>query len=99
MPVMGMGEMSGVEGIGRYHEPLCIQIPLSGFGTDQIGAVGKIWQWEQRCCAEEDKNGSEAFLDRICSGSNTLFPTLTRAAKSESMMRAFDRIANDLPER
>lgn len=99
MSVMGMGEMSGVEGIGRYHEPLCIQIPLSGFSTDQIGAVRKIWQWEQRFCTEEDKNSSESFLDRICSGSNTLFPTLTCAAKSKSMMRAFDRIANHFPER
>jgi len=99
MSVMGMGEMSGVEGVGRHHEPLCIQIPLSGFGTDQIYAVRKIWQSEQRRRTEEDKNSSESFLDRICSGSNTLFPTLTRAAKSKSMMRAFDRIANDLPER
>jgi hypothetical protein len=99
MSVMGMGEMSGVEGIGRHHEPLCIQIPLSRFGTDQINTVGKIWQWEQRCRAEEDKNSSVSFLDRICSGFNTLFPTLTRAAKSKPMMRAFDRIADNSPER
>lgn len=99
MSVMGMGEMSGVEGIGRHHEPLSVQIPLSRFGTDQISAVRKIRQWKQWCCTEEYKNSSESFLDRICSGSNILFPTLTCAAKSESMIRAFDRIANDLPER
>lgn len=99
MSVMGMGEMSGVEGVGRYHEPLCIQIPLSGFGTDQIGAVRKIWQREQRRCTEEDKNSSESFLDRICSGSKTLFPTLARAAKSKPMIRAFDCIANNSPKR
>lgn len=99
MSVMGMGEMSGVEGVGRYHEPLCIQIPLSGFGANQIYAVRKIWQWEQRCWTDEDKNSSESFLDRICRGSKTLFPTLTRAAKSKPMMRAFDRIANNSPKR
>ena len=99
MSVMRMGEMPGIEGVSSYHEPLGIQIPLSRFGTHQIEAVRKMWQWEQRCRAKEDKDGSEAFLDRICRGSKTLFPTLTRATESEPMMRAFDRIANHLPKR
>jgi len=99
MAVMGVGEMSRVEGIGPYHVPLRIQIPLRGFGTDQIEGIRKLWQREQRGSTEKNKDRAKAFLDRICSCLKTLFPTLTCAAKSESVIGTLDRISNNLPER
>ena|ERR1700691_6658401 len=99
MPIVGVGEMPSVECIRPHHEPLRIEIPLSGFSADQIDAVREIGQREQRCSSEKYENRSESFLDRICCGSKTLFPTLTRATKTKPVMRAFDRIANHLSER
>jgi len=60
---------------GRHHEPLCIQIRIGRVrGLTQIDAVENLERGKQPVLQpREDDNSSESFLDRICSGSKTLF--------------------------